>query len=476
MRTPDSLAFYVPVADHPQERAIALQNVRLTGFLLAALGILVSAHTQALATIAPKATSFELDNGLQVVVIPDHRAPVVTHMIWYKAGSVEDPPGKSGIAHFLEHLMFKGTANYPPGEFQERVAEVGGRDNAFTSHDVTAYHQTVPSEHLGLVMEYEADRMTNLIIDDDAIATEREVIKEERRTRVDNEPGSQLGEALSATLFQNSRYGIPVIGWAHEMVTLDRDDALAFYDRYYHPSNAVLVVAGDVEEAEVRELAEATYGQIPRRSEPRPRIRQSEPEPLAAREVTLADPRVTLPTVRRAYLVPSYVTDEPGEAEALSVLNEILGSGTTSRIYRSLVVEQAIASAAGSAYRGTRIDDTTFGIFAAPRDGATLEDLASALDEVIAELIQGGITGDELIRAKRRIVARTIYAQDSSAALARAFGQALATGGSIDSVRQWPDDISAVTAEDVMAAARKYLDVERSVTGYLIGESEENRT
>jgi len=426
--------------------------------------------------IGPDVSSFSLDNGLLVVVIPDHRAPVVTHMIWYKAGSVEDPPGKSGIAHFLEHLMFKGTTTRPPGEFDARVAEIGGNDNAFTTLDTTAYHQTVARDHLGLMMEFEADRMVNLVIDDAAIATEREVIIEERRSRTDSEPAGQLSEAISATLYQNSRYGIPIIGWGHEMAKLDRADAQSFYDRYYTPNNAVLVVAGDVTETEVRRLAEATYGKVARRAEPGPRVRPSEPPSLVARDVTLADPRVTLPTVRRAYLVPSYGNAAPGEAEALDVLGEILGGGTTSRLYRGLVVDKAISASAGAWYRGSLIDDGSFGLFAVPRGDVSLQTLAAELDAVVADLIENGITDDELVRAKRGMIAGAVYAQDSQSTLARVFGQALATGGTIDAVRDWPGRIDAVSAQDVLEAARKYLDIRRSVTGYLTGEAEDNQT
>jgi zinc protease len=451
--------------------------LRRVSFIAIVASVWLSAAAAAPAPkIAPDASSFSLENGLLVLVIPDHRAPVVTHMVWYKAGSVEDPPGKSGIAHFLEHLMFKGTTNHPPGELRARIAEIGGNDNAFTTYDYTAYHQTVAKEYLGLMMEFEADRMANLVIDDAAIATEREVIIEERRSRTDNEPGAQLGEAINAALFQNSRYGIPVIGWAHEMAALDRADALAFYERYYTPNNAVLVVAGDVTEAEVRRLAEATYGKLPRRAEPPPRVRASEPPPLAARTVTLADPRVTLPAIRRLYLAPSYRNAAPGEAEALDVLGEILGGGTTSRFYRRLVVEKSVAASAGAGYGGNAIDDGSFAMYAVPRDRTSLEALAAEFDAIVAELLESGVTDDELVRAKRRMIADSIYAGDSQSALARVFGQALASGGDLADVRDWPQRIDAVTAESVLVAARKYLDITRSVTGYLTGSPGDGRT
>ncbi len=427
--------------------------------------------------IAPDATSFTLANGIEVVVIPDHRAPVVTHMVWYKAGAADEVPGKSGIAHFLEHLMFKGTTNHPAGEFSAKVNEIGGNENAFTTDDVTAYHQNVARQHLGLMMEYEADRMANLVLTDEAVLPERDVILEERRSRTDNDPGAQLNEAVAAALFQNSRYGIPTIGWLHEMAGLTRDDAIAWYDRYYTPNNAVVVVAGDVTDDEVRKLAEATYGNVPRRAEPPPRVRIAEPPPLAARTVTLADPRVTQPTLQRSYLVPSYVSGEKGEGEALDVLAEILGGGTTSRLYRQLVVDKGTATAAGAYYRGTAFDETRLVVYGVPRgDGVALQGLAADIDAVIADLVANGVTDDELARAKRRMIAGTIYAQDNHAALARVFGQALAIGQSMDDVRAWPAAVEAVTAEEVVAAAKKNLDIRRSVTGYLVGASAETRS
>ena len=271
-------------------------------------------------------------------------------MVWYKVGSADEQPGKSGIAHFLEHLMFKGTTLHPAGDFSARVSEIGGNENAFTTTDYTVFHQNVAKEQLGLMMAYEADRMANLVLTDEAVLPERQVILEERRSRTDNDPGAQLGEAVSAALYENSHYGIPVIGWEHEMAQLDRADAVAFYNRYYTPNNAVLVVAGDVTADEVKSLAEATYGKLPRRAEPPPRVRAREPEPLAARTVTLSDARVTQPSLRRSYLVPSYGTAVGNEAEALDVLSEIFGGGTTSLLYRQLVIEKGVATSAGAGY------------------------------------------------------------------------------------------------------------------------------
>ncbi len=445
-----------------------------------AFALLLLVSGVAFAENAPKfaanATSFTLANGLQVVVIPDHRAPVVTHMVWYKVGAADDPPGKSGIAHFLEHLMFKGTKAHPEGEFSSRVEAVGGDDNAFTTEDDTAYHQTVAKQHLKLMMEFEADRMANLRITDAALLPERQVILEERGMRIDNRPGARLGVAMDAALYVNSHYRIPTIGWAGEMATLDRADALAFYDRYYTPNNAIVVVAGDVTEAEVKQLAEETYGQVARRANPPPRVRLTEPPADAARVVTLTDQRVTQPSFRRLYLAPSERTGKPGEAEALSVLADILGGGSTSLLYRQLVVEQGIAAGVDAGYDPMPIGDSAFSLYGTPRGKTTVTELSAAFDKVIADVVDKGVTEEQLARAKARVRAAVIYSADSPRGLANVIGAALATGHTLASVQSWPERIAKVTAADVQAAARTYLSARNSVTGYLLPKQGEGRS
>ncbi|WP_152044645.1 M16 family metallopeptidase [Aureimonas psammosilenae] len=421
----------------------------------------------------PKVESFALSNGLQVVVLPDHRAPIVTQMIWYKAGAADEVAGTSGIAHFLEHLMFKGTKNHKTGEFSAAVSDIGGEENAFTSSDYTAYYQQVPAEALGRMMEFESDRMENLILSDEAVLPERDVILEERRMRVENDPSSKLGEALDATLYQNSHYGIPVIGWRHEMEKLSREDAIAWYDRYYTPNNATLVIAGDVTVEQVRELAEKTFGQVKRRAEPgdRAALRATEPEPLAARTVTLRDPRVTQPSMQRTYLAPSDNTAAPGEAEALDILADALGGGTTSRLYRALVVEQGISAGTGAFYQSGRLKEGEFGVYGTPRGEADLPKVEAAIDAEIARIVKDGITPEELERAKNRVRKATIYERDNQTALGRRYGAALSIGRSIADVDSYPDRIEKVTVDQVNAAARKYLDPKRSVTGYLLPDA-----
>lgn len=434
-----------------------------------AIGCLAMLVTPAIAAPSP-VSHFSLANGLEVVVVPDHRAPVVTHMVWYKVGAADESPGKSGIAHFLEHLMFKGTKKNPAGRFSRFVGTIGGQENAFTANDYTGYFQRVERENLKSLMEFEADRMTGLVLTDDVVVPELNVVLEEQNQRIANNPAARLSVQVQAALYLNHPYGIPVIGWRHEIEKLNREDAIAFYNRFYTPNNAVLVVAGDVSAEEVKKLAEETYGKVQRRSELPPRARPQEPQPNAVRHVTLADQRVQQPSLQRNYLVPSIATAEKGQSEALDVLAQILGASSTGRLYRTLVAEKNMAVNAGAWYQGSSLDMTRFGVSASPRPGVSLPDLEDAVDAVIADVAAEGVTGDELERAKTRLVYDFIFAQDNQVTLARWYGVAMTTGASVDSVRTWPDRIRAVTADQVREAARTWLDKRRSVTGYLVKE------
>ena len=421
----------------------------------------------------PEVTSFFLQNGLQVVVIPDHRAPVVTHMIWYKAGSADEPPGKSGIAHYLEHLMFKGTKTIKNGEFSARVSAIGGQENAFTSTDYTAYFQRVTPAVLEEMMTLEADRMENLVLKQETILAERDVVQEERNSRTENNPGSLLREAMGAALYQNHHYGIPIIGWQHEVNALNKDDAIAYYDKFYTPNNAILVVAGDVDAETVKSLAEKTYGKVKRRAEPGKRMRPSEPPPRAARRVEMSDARVRTPSYQRLYLVPSYNRAKKGEAEALEILSEIIGGGSTSRLYKALVIEQKLATSAGAWYQGGALDDTEFGFYGSPRGDKTLQEVEASIDKEIAKLLKDGVNEKEVARAQNRLIKSAVFAQDSQASLARIYGGSLALGSTIERIESWPSRIKAVTLESVNKAAREFLKKKRSVTGYLSPEKKE---
>ena len=450
-------------------RRITLAKYKIAVFtsILVLFGSASTAFSKSDTPGQPKISEFKLENGLQVVVIPDHRAPVVTHMVWYKAGSADEPTGKSGIAHYLEHLMFKGTTTVPAGEFSAKVSEIGGQENAFTTADYTAYYQKIIPSALKMVMTYEADRMENLILTDETVLPERNVILEERRQRVDSNPGAILGETSRAMLFKHHPYGRPVIGWEHEMLALTKDDAIAFYDKFYTPNNAVLVIAGDVTREMVETLANATYGKVKRRAEPGKRVRVSEPEPIAAKSAEYFDKRVTSPSWRRSYLVPSYNQAKGNDAEALDILAVILGGASTSRINQKIILGDKTATAAGSYYQGGSYDMSTFSIYGVPRGDVTLATLETAIENVIANLIENGVTQKEVDRARNRLINTTIFDRDSQTTMARMYGAVLSMGGTIETIEKWPERVSGVSVEDVERVAKNYLKKSRSVTSYL---------
>jgi zinc protease len=411
--------------------------------------------------------TFTLANGMQVVVIPNHRVPIVTHMVWYRVGSADEVPGKSGLAHLLEHLMFKGTPSIPPGDFSKIVARNGGRDNAFTTSDYTAYFQNVAADRLDLVMKMEADRMHNLTLDEQNFRTELAVVLEERRSRTENNPSALLGEQMEAALFLNSPYHRPVIGWESEIAGLTRDDALAFYRRWYAPNNAILVVAGDVTADTVRPLAEKYYGAIAAVETPA-RIRTVEPPARAARQVTLTDARVRQPSWSRLYLAPSYNRGDKDQAYPLQVLAEVVGGGATSRLYRSLVVTQRLAANASAWYDPTAVDLSSFGIAATPRPEVAMGKLEAAVEKELLKIAKEGVPAQEVERAKQRLRANVVYARDSLHTGARVLGETLATGQTVAEEEAWPQRIGAVTSEQVAKAAAAVLQDKASVTGILL--------
>ena len=440
----------------------------MTRTALLVLGLLAAFAAPAAAATDTTVAHFTLANGLEVVVVPDHRAPVVTHMIWYKVGAADETPGKSGLAHFLEHLMFKGTTRNPGNRFSQAVAAIGGQENAFTTSDYTGFFQRVPRERLKEMMAFEADRITGLVLTDDVVRPELNVVLEEQNMRVANNPNSRLAEQMDAALYLNHPYGRPTIGWRPEIEKLDREDALAFYRRFYSPNNAIVVVAGDVTAEEVKADAEATYGQVQVHADMAPRRRPQEPLQDAPRTVTLADPQIEQPSINRYYLAPSRATAKPGESEALEVLAHVLGSGSNGRLYRTLVLDKGIALNAGAYYSSTALDYGKFGVFGAPKPGKTLRDVETAIDAVLSDVSEQGVTADELELAKNKMIADAVYAQDNQATLARWYGAALSTGETVDMVREWPEAIRAVTADQVREAAHKWLNRKASVTGYLV--------
>ncbi|WP_166417629.1 M16 family metallopeptidase [Cochlodiniinecator piscidefendens] len=423
---------------------------------------------------AETVSSFTLDNGMDVVVIEDHRAPVVVHMVWYRVGAADEPVGKSGIAHFLEHLMFKGTDDLEPGEFSEVVAANGGRDNAFTSWDYTAYFQRVAADRLDLMMTMEADRMRNLQFSDEDMVTERAVVLEERNQRTDSDPAALFREQRSAAQYLNLPYNIPIIGWRHEIEALDTEDALAFYRQYYAPNNAILIVAGDVTPDEVRTLAEAHYGPLHPTEGLAERQRPQEPPHLVERRLQFADPRIGTPYVLRSYLAPERDSGAQEEAAALTMLAQVLGgSGITSVLARKLQFETDAAIDASAFYNGTSYDDTTFGVYIVPTPGQPLDEAEQALDRAIAEFMDEGVDAEQLDRIKSQLRAGQVYDDDNVEGLARRYGVALTSGLTLEDIAAWPDLLQAVTAEDIMAAAQNVFDRRNAVTGWVGAQNEE---
>ncbi len=392
-------------------------------------------------------------------------------MVWYPVGAADEPWGRSGIAHLLEHLMFMATDELEAGEFSRIVTANGGSGNAFTGHDYTGYFQRIAADRLGLMMSMEADRMGDLRLTEEVVATERDVVLEERSQRSDNNPQALFGEQMGAALYMNHPYGIPVVGWRHEIEELSLEDARSFYERYYAPDNAILVVAGDVTPEEVRELAEEHYGKRAPSGRP-PDARPQEPPHRAPRRIEMRDARVSQPVVNRIYLVPAYDAANPREAAALELLGDLLGSGITSQFAKTLEIEKEIAIETGAYYSSRRRDATEFGIWAVPAEGRPLAEVEAELDAVIARFIAEGPDRQALERAKRLLRAGLIYAQDNQTSLARRYGAGLAIGQTVEDVRNWPDVLADITAEEVRAAAETFLVPERSVTGWLMRDGE----
>lgn len=420
------------------------------------------------ALAAGEVEEFFLDNGMQIVVIEDSRVPAVTHMVWYRVGAADEPPGQSGIAHFVEHLMFKATDTMASGEFSRVVEANGGSDNAFTALDYTGYFQRVAADRLGLMMQMEADRMRNLRFDPVEVDTERSVILEERAQRTDSSAGALFNEQMRAALFLNHPYGIPIIGWRHEMEDLSIENAQAFYDTWYHPNNAILIVAGDVTPDEVRALAEEHYGPIPASDALPARARPTEPPHIADRRLVYEDERVANPYVSVQMLAPVREPGDQTEAAALVYLAEILGGGQTSLMARRLQIEEQRSLYAAAFYDSTSVDPSSFSLVNVPVPGVSLEEAEADLWRMVDTFLTEGIDPEQFERIKFRIEAGKIYDEDDTQGLARTYGTELTTGLSVADVEAWTSILADVTPEDVMAAARRLFDDPSTVTGYLM--------
>ncbi len=423
--------------------------------------------------LAQEVTTYTLDNGMGIVVIEDHRAPVVVHMVWYKAGSADEVEGQSGIAHFLEHLMFKSTDTLATGEFSSTVAANGGSDNAFTSYDYTAYHQRIAADRLPLMMQMEADRMTHLNLLPEEVDTERQVIIEERAQRTDSNPGALASEQMRAAQFQNHRYGVPIIGWKHEMEALTLDDARAWYDLYYSPNGATLVVAGDVVPAEVLALAQQYYGVIPAQPDLPPRFRPVEPPQRAERRMIYEDERVSQDYLTRSYLAPERDPGAQQEAAALVYLAEILGgSSFTSILGVKLTFDTQTAIYTGASYDADSLDTSSFSLTVVPAEGVSLQQAEDAMDAALAGFMATGVDPDQLARIKTQLYASEVYARDNVAGIANRYGAALSQSLTVADVQDWPNVLQAVTAEDIMAAATKVFNRDQAVTAWVVASRE----
>jgi zinc protease len=389
----------------------------------------------------------------------------VTNSIWYRVGAADEVTGKSGLAHFLEHLMFKGTTKYPYGEFDRLLKINGAEGNAFTTHDYTAYYQRAAKDRLPLLMELEADRMQNLILSEENVRPELQVVVEERNQRIENSPSSLLGEQVSAAQYTAHPYGKPVIGWMSDVTKLTMEDALAFYRQYYKPANAVAIIAGDVDAAEVKALADKFYAPLANPEQPLPRLRTPEPASIVTKRVSLTDERAETPYVSRTYVVPSFGTSRE-EAVALDFLASALGEGSRSRIYKDLVLDQKLAAEAGAWYNGTQLDSGTFTVYAVPNPGIGFDRIEAALDRVIADALDKGVTQDELDRIRKRAETRRIFSVDNQFNLVQIAGTAVMTGQTAADAFS-TDYWKTVNAGAVLVAARKFLKPQNAVTATL---------
>jgi zinc protease len=402
------------------------------------------------------AETWRLPNGLTVVHVPQRRAPVVSQYLFVPAGGAEDPPGRSGLAHFLEHMMFKGSPRVASGEFSRRVAREGGRDNAFTSRDVTAYHQTVEASRLPLIAMMEADRFAAPALPPAEFESERHVVLEERRQTVDSNPRARFREAFDAAVFGPQHWmGRPLIGWEEEIRAITREDMEAFHRTHYAPGGAVLVIAGAVSRAEVEAVLADTYAAIPARSAP-PRLRAPLPPAPRTARFLQHDPALREAAFQRIWAAPSLVSGEERHALPLLVVAQVLGGGQGSRLHRALVETGLAVSATASAWVDT-VGAGMFAIAIAPRAGASLAAVEQAATAEVARLLEEGIGEAETARATRHLTAGAMLALDSLGAAPRLIGQALAIGLPLERVEYWPALVRAVSAAEATAAARAVL-------------------
>jgi zinc protease len=435
---------------------------RLSVLVLLALVTAVSTGTAAEPARVVTAT---LDNGLRVLLLEDHRSPIVSLQLWYRVGSRNESRGATGIAHFLEHLMFRGTPSHPPGEYARIVERNGGQDNAFTSQDVTSYYVDIAADRLDQVLALEADRMHNLTLDPKIITSEREVVIEERRTRTEDDPGGALGEEVSALAFRAHPYGQPIIGWMVDIRRITPEEIAAFYKTYYAPNNALLIAAGDLKADAVLAKIKAAFGAIPRGPEP-PRVLAVEPEQNSERQLLVQRP-AELPIVYLGYPVPNHQSPDAGALEVLSV---VLSGGRSSRLYRHLVYERQLALEAGGDYSYFSFDPNLFWFYATPLPGQTPQTLEKELLGEMAQLAKEPVGDEELQRAKNQIESGFVFQEDSVHRRAALLARFELIGG-YALKDQYLDRIRAVTAADLQRVAKKYFLEDKKNVGILLPKS-----
>ncbi len=447
-----------------------MQRILWSISLLWPLWFVPPALSQTGTPATPKVEQFKLDNGLTVIVKPDRRAPTAVHMLWVRVGSMDEVDGTSGVAHALEHMMFKGTRDVPPGEFSRRVAALGGRENAFTNRDNTGYYQQIPANKLQEVMKLEADRFAHNQWPDDEFRREIEVVKEERRLRTEDAPRALMWEALNAATFEASPYRRPVVGWASDLDAMTPQDVRDFHRRWYVPANAVVVVAGDVDPAQVRRLAERYYGVIPARPVP-VRKPRSEPAQVGERRIDFKAP-ADQAYIALAFKVPQLTSFDPGAASddalALTVLAAVLDGYSGARLDRALTQgPDRVADSAGASNglwgRGPQL----FTLDGVPAPGKTPEQVEAALRAEVAKVARDGVTEAELNRVKTRWIANEVYKLDSVMNQARELGSHWIQGLPLDASERLIQRLKAVTGEQVKSVAARYFGNDQLTVGIL---------
>lgn len=417
--------------------------------------------------------SFTLDNGMKVVVREDHRAPVVTVMVWFKAGSIDEAPFETGLAHVLEHMMFKGTEHLGPGDFSRLVARYGGSDNAFTSYDYTAYYQQYEASRLPLALELEAERLGSLQIDDEEFHRELQVVLEERRMRTDDNPNALAWEKFQAIARPGTGYAHPVIGWRSLLAQLQPEQARSWYQRFYVPGNATLVIAGDVTREQVEPLVKRFFADLPAGETP-PRPKQTVKAPAGERRLALSMP-VKVPSLYMLYNVPSLVTAaNPQDFYALTMLAGVLDGGMSARIETDLVRGQKLVAGAGASYSGIQRGDGTFTLTAAPNPGVSLETVEAALREQIVRLQTTLPDESEMARVRAGVLAGQVYEKDSVMGQAMELGTLSTLGLGLDLSETFADELARVTPEDVQRVAREWLVPERLAVAHVTPPADQN--